>query len=49
MIDGFEQTEFDVDHLRIHSVLHALQAFAAEARRRKAVKSLKRVARNPSH
>jgi len=49
MTDGFEQTEFDVDHLRAHNVLRSLQAFAAEAQRRHAVKSLKRVARNPSH
>lgn len=49
MTDGFEQTEFDVDNLRAHNVLRALQAFAAEARRRKAVKSLKQVARNPKH
>jgi hypothetical protein len=49
MTDGFEQTEFDVDHLRAHNVLRALQAFAAEAQRRHAVKSLKRVARNPKH
>lgn len=49
MTDGFEQTEFDVDRLRAHNVIRALQEFAAEARRRKAVKPLKRVVRNPSH
>jgi hypothetical protein len=49
MTDGFEQTEFDVDHLRAHNVLRALQTFAGEAQRRHAVKSLKRVARNSKH
>lgn len=49
MTDRFEQTEFDVDHLRAHNVLRALQTFAGEAQRRHAVKSLKRVARNPKH
>jgi hypothetical protein len=49
MTDGFEQTEFEIDRLRAHNVLRALQKFAAEARRRQAVNSLKQVARNSKH
>jgi len=46
MTDGFEQMEFDTDHIRAHNVLRALQEFAAESRRRKAVNALKQVANN---
>lgn len=48
MVDNSEQTEFDADYIRAHNVLRALQTFADEVRRRKAVKPIKQVASNPS-
>ncbi|WP_158056538.1 hypothetical protein [Halorussus halophilus] len=46
MTDGLEQAEFDIDNIRAHNVLRALQEFAAEAKRRKAVNALKQVVNN---
>lgn len=46
IMDGSEQTEFDIDHIRAHNVLRALQEFATEAQQRKAVNALKQVASN---